>query len=577
MCGIIGFTGGRDAAPILIAGLKALEYRGYDSAGIAVAGKKITSVKSVGRISALEKKLDETTLVGDCGIGHTRWATHGCPTEENCHPHMSADGKFAVVHNGIIENDKELRALVRAAGIEPISDTDSEIVAHLLSLYYDGDPVVALGRTVSRLKGSFALGVLCADHPDEIYAAKMRSPLLIGYGDGTCLSSDGTAMPQSINEITVLADGQTARLTKNGATVYFRGRQVQCERTKLKSSRRAAGLSGYPHYMIKEMYEQPEAIARTISSECRGKRAGLRGTGVSLIGCGSSYNAALSCRPMLERVTGRSVDVALAGEFLYSERVPAYGRQCILLSQSGETADTISAAEEAKRRGYGTLAITNVHASTLTRTCDDYLCTRAGPEISVATTKGFTTQVAALGLLAGNEFAAAVKELPGLAEKALRASEGLKDSAVKFDNAGCVFFMGRGADYGAALEGALKLKEISYIPAIGIAAGELKHGSISLIEKGTPVIAVCTDDRLIGKSLLSIATVKTRGGFVIGVTSSPEVAAACDEAVMLPPVHPMLSAAVSVIPLQRLAYEVALRLGRDIDKPRNLAKSVTVE
>lgn len=562
--------------PVLIDGLKALEYRGYDSAGIAIAGEKITTVKSVGRISSLEKKLESAPVVGCCGIGHTRWATHGCPTEENCHPHMSADGKFAVVHNGIIENDKELRALIREAGIEPKSDTDSEVVAHLLSLDYDGDPVEALCRTVSRLKGSFALGVLCADRPDEIYAAKMRSPLLIGYGDGTCLSSDGTAMPRDINEITVLADGQTARLTKDGATVYFRGKQVGCERIKPTVSGRAASLSGYPHFMLKEMYEQPEAIARTISTECRGKRTGLKGTGLTLIGCGSSYNAALSCRPLLERATGRSVEVALAGEFLYSERVPAYGKQCVLLSQSGETADTIAAAEEAARRGYGTLAITNVHASTLTRTCDDYLCTRAGPEISVATTKGFTTQVAALGLLAGSEFASAVRELPGLAEKALQASEGLKNTAGYFDG-GCVFFMGRGADYGAALEGALKLKEISYIPAIGIAAGELKHGSISLIEKGTPVIAICTDDRLIGKSLLSIATVKTRGGYVIGVTSSPEIAAACDEAIMLPPVHPMLSAAVSVIPLQRLAYEVALGLGRDIDKPRNLAKSVTVE
>ena len=588
MCGIIGYTGDAEATPILVSGLKALEYRGYDSAGIALAaGENIATVKAVGRIAALEEKLTVSSPAGKCGIGHTRWATHGCPTESNCHPHLSYGGKFALVHNGIIENCRKLRVLCEKRGVTPKSDTDSEIIAHLLELEYDGDPLAALARVTDMLQGSYALGVICSDFPHEIFAAKRRSPLIIGIGRGVgCVSSDGAAMPDGVEQIIVLADGQTARVTDGDADVYFRGRKVKIERAAFASVKKAAGLAGYPHYMLKEMYEQPEAIARTVTYECRGTGGGnvrLKRAGVALVGCGSSYHAALAAAPMLERATGRSVSATLASEFISSEFVPSEGRQCVLLSQSGETADTIAAAEEAKRRGYTTLAVANVHASTLTRICDNAFCTRAGPEISVATTKGFTTQVAALAALAaglsGNaKLTADIKQLPFAAEKALADSEQTaKDIAPMLAGAKCVFFTGRKADYGTALEGALKLREITYIPALGIASGELKHGSISLIEKGTPVVAVCTDDALVPKALLAIATITARGGVVIGVTDNDEVASACHRVLRIPHINPLLSAAIAVIPLQRLAYETALLLGRDIDKPRNLAKSVTVE
>lgn len=586
MCGIIGYTGGRKATPILVSGLKALEYRGYDSAGIALAEKSgITAVKAVGRIAALESKLQASDHVGTCGIGHTRWATHGCPTEANCHPHLSFGGRFAIVHNGIIENCRELKVLCEKRGITPQSDTDSELIAHLLELEYDGDPIAALTRVMRRLKGSYAVAAICSDFPDELFAAKRRSPLIVGTGAGVaCVSSDGAAMPDDVDEIVVLADGQTARVSPRGADFFSMGKKFDAERTAFASARVAAGLDGFPHYMLKEMFDQPEAIARTVTNECRGTGGTpvLKRAGIVLIGCGSSYHAAIAAEPLLERASGRSVTAVLASEFICSEFVHGEGRQCVLLSQSGETADTIAAAEEAKRRGYSTLAIANVHASTLTRVCDNAFCTRAGPEIAVATTKGFTTQVAALAALAlgmtgSAGLASEIRQLPYAAEKALGFEDRAKAIAKAIAGASCVFFIGRKSDYGAALEGALKLREITYIPALGIASGELKHGSISLVEKGTPVVAISTDDALTPKTLLSVATVKARGGLVIGITNSDEVADACDLAIRLPDVNPLLSAAVSVIPLQRIAYETALLMGKDVDKPRNLAKSVTVE
>lgn len=582
MCGIIGYTGNKSALPPIVEGLKALEYRGYDSAGVAFCrAGGIFTVKAVGHIRALEKKLESEVVPETCGIGHTRWSTHGCPTEENSHPHLSFGGKFAVVHNGIIENCRELRVLCANRGIVPKSDTDTELVAHLLESEYRGDPLAALRRTVARLRGSFALGILCADFPNELFAAKRRSPLLIGLADGaTCLSSDGAAMPHEITDLIVLADGQTARLSPHGAEVYVGENRTEPEIVHSSYARFAAGLDGYPHYMLKEMCEQPEAIARTVAEECTGKSTRLRSGGVALVGCGSSYHAALACKPLIEQATGCPAEVVLASEFLVSSPVGGRGKQAVFLSQSGETADTIAAAEEAARRGWRTLALSNVRTSTLMRVCDEQFATRAGPEISVATTKGFTTQAAALAALAAARdpsLAAALKELPSAAEKALASAEEVKALAPLFLTAKTPFFIGRKTDYGAALEGALKLKEISYISALGLAAGELKHGSISLIEEGTPVVAICTDPALADKTLLSVDTVRARGGVVIGVTNVAEVAEACDRATLLPPVHPLLSAAVSVIPLQRLAYEVALMLGRDIDKPRNLAKSVTVE
>lgn len=580
MCGIIGYTGNTDALPVLIRGLRALEYRGYDSAGVAVTREGgIDAVKAVGRIDALERKLAEHPLRGTCGIGHTRWATHGRPSEVNCHPHLSYGGKFAIVHNGIIENCADIARKCAERGVTPAGDTDSELIAHLLELNYDGNALEALDRTVGMLEGSYALCVLCADTPRVIYAAKRRSPLLIGPSErGVCVASDGMAMPEDTTSLIALADGQIARVDESGAEVWSSGRRTEGEKTEYRVTCREAGLCGHRHYMLKEMYEQPEAIARTVASALEAREL-LRPCGETLLlGCGSSYHAALTALPVIERACGARASALLAGEFICSERISGRGRTAVLLSQSGETADTVAAAEEARARGYRTLAIVNVPRSTLTRVCDDVFCTRAGPEISVATTKGFTTQAAALAALAapeGGELERAALELPRAAEKALDAD--VSEAVELFAHAACAFFIGRKVDMGAALEGALKMREITYVPALGIAAGELKHGSISLVTQGTPVAAVCTDRSLAGKAMLSVASVRARGGVVLGVTDIPEVAGSCDLSVMLPEVHPLLSAALSVIPLQRLAYECALVLGRDVDKPRNLAKSVTVE
>lgn len=580
MCGIIGVTGTSDALTFLTKGLKALEYRGYDSAGVAFFDdSSIKSVKTVGRITALESKL-KGLPTASCGIGHTRWATHGCPNEINCHPHSSFGGKFTLVHNGIIENCDALRAMLVRSGVTPTSDTDSEIVAHLLELHYDGDPLSTLENVTHMLEGSYALAVICADFEGEIFATKRRSPLLIGReGNEVFLASDVTAMPMG-GDVRLLADGHTARLSADGFEVFERGKRVEAEKVSGELTEMTATLCGYPRFMLKEIFEQPEAIARTVTPVCGKSTPKLGRKGVLLVGCGSSYHAALACKPLIESVTGMGAEVTLASEFICSHPTPAEGRTCVLISQSGETADTIAAADEALKRGYKRLAITNVATSTLARVCDEVFHAKAGPEIAVATTKGFTTQIASLAVLASerdSELRAEIAELPALAEKALKASEKVEELVHLFTNAKCAFFIGRKSDYGVALEGALKLKEITYIPSIGLAAGELKHGSISLVESGSPVVVVCANGKLIAKTLLSVATVKARGGVTIAVTCFEEVAAACDYAVLLPPLPSLLSPAVTVIPLQLLAYHVAVALNRDVDKPRNLAKSVTVE
>ena len=573
MCGIVGHTGRRDIIAALVEGLEKLEYRGYDSAGIALAESGgLKTVRSVGRISRLREKLAGIVTDARCGIGHTRWATHGKPTEVNCHPHLSFGRKFAVVHNGIIENCRELRMLCEDRGISPVSDTDSELIAHLLELNYDGDPLRAVRKTADMLTGSFAVAALLSDFPDEIYALRRTSPLLIGVGRGyTCLASDGCAL--EADGVYALGDGQYARLTPSGAEFYSRGRRVSPRRIPPFDAAHCV-RGGYEHFMLKEIYEQPEAAARTIEA-LSGKR--LRGR-LLMIGCGSSYHAALSALPLAERATGKSACAVTAGEFLCSEKTDGRGRTAVLISQSGETADTVAAAEEAARRGYSALAVANVPRSSLTRVCRRSVLTHAGPEISVATTKGFTSQAAALSaMLSPPLFAEEVRRLPFAIERALSCDGDASAAArlLKADKA--AFFIGRKSDLGTALEGALKLREITYIPAFGLSAGELKHGSIALIEEGTPVVLVHTDPQLKDKSLLTAATVKARGGRVIAVTPDDEVAAAADLALRIPAVHPLLSPAVAVVPLQLLAYRAAVALGRDVDKPRNLAKSVTVE
>ena len=573
MCGIIGYTGKADVVGALTDGLEKLEYRGYDSAGIALAESGgLRVVKSVGRISQLKEKLRDIVTDACCGVGHTRWATHGKPTEINCHPHLSYGGKCAVVHNGIVENCRKLRVLCEDRGISPVSDTDSELIAHLLELYYDGDALRAVRRVSEMLEGSYAVAALFADRPNEIYAFRRLSPLIIGVGRGwSCLASDGNAA--DADEIYVLGDGQYAVLTPRGAEFYRNGRRTALKKTDRPDVAKS-GKNGFEHYMIKEILEQPEAAARTIESLYRRR---LRGE-LLMLGCGSSYHAALSMLPLAEKCTGRPARAELCGEFVCSRRISGRGKTAVLLSQSGETADTVAAAREAAERGYSTVALANVPKSSLTRVCRRCALTHAGPEISVATTKGFTSQVAALAaMLASGSLVGDVRELPFAIEKALETDADAKYAAALFAPGRAAFFIGRQADLGAALEGALKLREITYIPAFGISAGELKHGSISLVEDGTPVVLVHTDPTLKDKSLLTAATVKARGGVVIAVCSDDEIAAAADIALRIPHVPPPLSPAVSVVPLQLLAYRAALMLGTDVDKPRNLAKSVTVE
>lgn len=574
MCGIIGITGEKDIIPALVGGLEKLEYRGYDSAGIALAENDVLRViRSVGRISRLAEKLCGVTTCAHCGIGHTRWATHGRATEINCHPHLSFGGKFAIVHNGIIENCRNLRDLCVSRGISPVSDTDSELIAHLLEFNYDGDALRAVRKTSEMLEGSFAVGAVCSDDPDSIYAFKRISPLIIGAGNGRCcLASDGCAAA-GYGDTYVLGDGQYAKLTPSGAEVWSRGRKITPKRVSGFGAW-SCGTDGYAHYMLKEILEQPEAAARTIEAQS-GKR--LRGE-LLLLGCGSSYHAALSAVPLAERCTGRQAHALTAGEFICSERTGGRGKTAVLLSQSGETADTVAAAKEAAARGWSTVAIANVQRSSLTRVCGKCALTHAGPEISVATTKGFTSQVSALAaMLAGGNRSEDVRRLPFAIERALEADADASDASELFSADRTAFFIGRRQDCGVALEGALKLREITYIPAFGLSAGELKHGSISLIEEGTPVVLIHTDRALKERTLLTAATVKARGGRVIAVTPDDEVAAAADLALRIPEVPPLLSPAVSVVPLQLLAYRTAVRLGRDVDKPRNLAKSVTVE
>ena len=569
MCGIIGITAKTDALSAIVSGLKALEYRGYDSAGVAFFGKNgLRIVKAVGRVSALEEKLGEETTT--CGIGHTRWATHGEVCEKNCHPHVSFGGACMLVHNGVIENYAELKKYLLEKGVTCSTDTDSEIIAHLYELLCDGDPVTTLGRVANALEGSYAIALLSALHKGEIFAVRRSSPLVIGRRDNaSLLASDVTALPNA--ELYYLEEGRVARLWAEGVDVVgkrFHSNAIQ--------SLSAPDKNGYDTFMLKEIYEQPQAIARTIADIP--KKGRIKGEAL-LLGCGSSYHAGLACIPLVEKCTGRHAEALLASEFICSHALPANGQTAILLSQSGETADTLSACAEAKKRGYKTVGITNVETSSLARAVDENRFTKAGAEIAVATTKGFTTQIVALaGLFVKDEESLrALHSLPTLAEKVVRLSEKTAELVQIFLSAKCVFFIGRKSDYGVALEGALKFKEITYIPSIGLASGELKHGSISLIEKGSPVVVVCADGKLIAKTLLSVATVKARGGVTVAVTCFEEVATACDYALRLPALPADLSPAITVIPLQMLSYYVATALRRDVDKPRNLAKSVTVE
>ena len=608
MCGIVGYTGTQEAAPILLEGLKKLEYRGYDSAGIAVLNDHVIAVHKVtGRIDNLCKKTaDGKTCPGTAGIGHTRWATHGAPTDTNAHPHMSNDGKFAVVHNGIIENYIALREELIQKGYRFESQTDTEVVVHLIEMYYDGDMKKAVIKTTARLQGSYALGVVCTDEPEKVYVVRESSPLILGVGVGeNYFASDVTALVSYTRNAIYLDDGEFAEITPDSITVFNpAGQPVEKKISRITWDIGAAEKGGYEHFMLKEIIEQPRAVKATIAPRIKDREIILDETELTadylksinkivITACGSAYYAGCAGKYAIEKLCRIPVQVELASELRYSDPLIDEHTLLIVLSQSGETADTIAAMKECKIRGAKTLAIVNVVGSTIANTADHTLYTWAGPEIAVATTKGYTTQVSVLYLFAlyaakkmnriddklYNDLLESLKMLPKKIQEALDMNSTISTLAKKYYAADSMFFIGRNTDYAVALEGALKMKEISYIHAESYAAGELKHGTIALVEEHQPVIALCCNEAIMEKTMSNIVEVKARGAEVLAVTfkDNQKIVSLADDVIFVPKIETIFSAAVEIVPLQLLAYYVAKENGCDIDKPKNLAKSVTVE
>lgn len=608
MCGIVGFVGKKAAAPILLDGLERLEYRGYDSAGIAVVqGGKIATFKTVERISALKAATENgEAIAGSIGIGHTRWATHGAPCKRNAHPHLGFRGNFAIVHNGIIENYIELKDELVANGVTFRSETDTEVVAHLLEQYYEGDVFTALSKTIARLEGSYSLGVICKEQPDTLYAVRHFSPLIIGLGEGNqYIASDVTALISHTKNVLYIEDGEIAILTGDSVRLFdVVGNPIEREVSTVNWSIDAAEKGGYDHFMMKEIKEQPEVIAKTFEPRLKNDRVffeGLRLTDeklrainkIVITACGSAYHTGVVAKYVYEELLRIPVEVDLASEFRYRNPIVDENTLVIIISQSGETADTLAALKEAKRRGAHILSIVNVVGSSIAKASDDVLYTWAGPEIAVATTKAYSAQLILLYLFAiyaaerlgsstPETLSDLLKELRALPEKVasiFAMEDRLRALAKKHYQMDSVFFIGRNLDYAVAMEGSLKLKEISYLSSEAYAAGELKHGTISLIEEGRMVIALSAYDALLDKMMSNIKEVKARGAFVLAFAGAENrtVQQEADEVIYLPRVHPLLLASVEVIPLQIFSYYVALYNGCDIDKPRNLAKSVTVE
>ena len=610
MCGIVGFIGREQAAPILLEGLARLEYRGYDSAGLAVYDREkgLQVVKAKGRLQVLRDLTDGGAKVpGTMGLGHTRWATHGAPNDENAHPQVSQSGRIAVVHNGIIENYGELKSFLEAKGVVFTSETDTEVVAQLLEFYYAGDLLDAVFKVLHRIEGAYALGIVCADEPDKLIAVRKDSPLILGYGEGfQMLASDVTAVIQYTREVCYLDDGDVAVLTPGGVQVYDSlGQPEEKERSHVDWEISAAEKGGYEHFMFKEIMEEPKALKDTISPRIRDGKVVLDDLSITredlegmdrfyIIACGSSYHVGMAAKYILERLLRIPVEVTLASEFRYCRPIVSEHTLALVISQSGETIDTLAAMREAKRLGARLLSIVNVVGSTIARESDDVLYTWAGPEIAVATTKAYSTQLAVIYLLAihfagllgridPEEYRELVEQLqllPGKAEEILKHTEEIQYYASIYFNHDSVFFIGRNIDYAVGLEGSLKLKEISYIHSEAYAAGELKHGTISLIEDGTLVVALASWNELFDKLMSNVKEVKARGADVIGIATESHkaaLAALVDSALSIPDIHPMFLPSLEVIPMQLFAYYVALMRGCDIDKPRNLAKSVTVE
>ncbi len=612
MCGIIGYVGREPAAPILLDGLERMEYRGYDSAGIAVRSETrgLQVKKAKGRLKALyDLTHGGADMEGTLGIGHTRWATHGEPNDINAHPHISENGQIALVHNGIIENYLELKEHLLRQGVTFTSDTDSEVVAQLLEFHYNEchNMLEAVGRCLRRIEGSYAFGIICADYPNALIAARKDAPLLLGYGDGeNYIASDVTAILKHTRKVSYMDDGEIAVVTNDSIDV-FDSELEPVEKTicQVDWDVASAEKGGYPHFMLKEIMEQPEAIRKTVSPRIRDGRIVLDELHLTredvaafarifIIACGSSYHVGMVSKYNWERLLRRPVEVMLASEFRYCDPLVDERTLVIVISQSGETLDTMAAMREAKRRGGRTLAIVNVVGSSIAREADDVLYTWAGPEIAVATTKAYSTQLVLmdlvglyfaeeLGTVDEETYAAVLAEIQLLPEKMqvfLEHTEDVQYLASRYFNHDSIFFIGRNLDYAMGMEGSLKLKEISYIHSEAYASGELKHGTISLIEQGTLVVALGTYAPLFDKAMSNVVEVKARGAEVLALTTedlAEKVSKTADATIAVPVTHPILQPSLGVVPLQLFAYYVALQRGCDIDKPRNLAKSVTVE
>ncbi|HJH62204.1 MAG TPA: glutamine--fructose-6-phosphate transaminase (isomerizing) [Firmicutes bacterium] len=609
MCGIVGYIGGEQAGPILLDGLARLEYRGYDSAGVAIyTGQELEVAKAKGRLQVLSDMLQGGRAIQGCtGIGHTRWATHGAPSDVNSHPQVSRSGRIAVVHNGIIENYSALKQFLERQGVPFTSQTDTEVVAQLIEYFYEGDLLQAVGRVLHRIEGAYALGILCADTPDQLVAVRRDSPLILGVGEGeNFLASDVTAILKHTREVIYLEDGEVAVLTREGVRCYNHFLQpVEKQTSHVDWEIDAAEKGGYEHFMFKEILEQPEALRRAIFPRVQDGRVCLEDFPLTdediqgirkiyIVACGSSYHVGMVGKYNLEGLLRLPVEVALASEFRYQQPIVDDRTLVLVISQSGETLDTMAALREAKRLGGKVVSIVNVMGSSIARESDGVLYTWAGPEIAVATTKAYSTQLAVLNLLglylaqrlgtvAMEEYQSIVQELlllPAKMEQVLENRADIQYYASQYFNHASVFYIGRNLDYALGLEGSLKLKEISYIHSEAYASGELKHGTISLIEQGTLVVALATYSRLFEKAMSNVVEVKSRGADVLALTTEgyrEEMGKVANGLVTIPDTHPMLLPSLGVVPLQLFAYYVALMRGCDIDKPRNLAKSVTVE
>jgi len=611
MCGIVGYIGKREAQPVLINGLQKLEYRGYDSAGIAVfENGSIRLDKVVGRLSNLEEKLAVNPIKGSLGVGHTRWATHGRPSDVNSHPHMDEKQQFAIVHNGIIENYLEIKEELLKKGVTFKSETDTEVIAHLIADIYDGDLVSTVQKAVARMDGAYALGIMNVNEPDKLVAVRLASPLVIGLGeDENYIASDIPALIEYTRDVYILNDGEMAVLTANGVQLMTTtGELIERKPFRVQWDVEIADKGGFDHYMLKEIHEQPRAYRDTLNAriDYENKKVDLSNEikltnaeikeieKIHIVACGTAYHAGLVGKYVIERLARIPVEVDVASEYRYRDPIISSKTLVMVISQSGETADTLAAMREAQKLGAKVLAITNVNGSSVSRDADEVLLTHAGPEIAVASTKAYTSQLIAIYLwglylaqiretqnaeLIAN-YITALNQLPTQVEKLLEFAPTMKQFAERYAHYEDLFFIGRSLDYAVSLEGSLKLKEISYIHSEAYPAGELKHGTLALITDGIPVIALATQEDVYDKMVSNIKEVNARDAYILGITlegDEEELSKSVNEVISVPRTLPLLTPALSVIPLQLLAYYASLARGNDVDKPRNLAKSVTVE